>query len=946
MASTKYDLLITNGDERTGFMLDRVVDNFSGREKKTPPLQPGTPANSIYSARDTEPPYPIEYKDWRAGAGQKLFDGEDARKNAFYVSSNMAVHEEGSFELGPARWLFPYDTMAAGAVGQISNLAITHSKIWAAFTMTTAVNGSQLKRLTHYAKAQSGAHALGTYTDTLLDFANTTGITLKCFAYCPTHGEIIRLDSAASSEYTVTRHIGESDADWAARNAIAPVVHTAGETWTIMQTEDMAAASPPSAPCVALASDGEKVYASFHTTGSANGDVYCGTAAGAETDDWVVFSTADSIIDLAYCNGVLYGVQVYYTGAVVTSMKVGWFSAAGVFTPIVGSAVLYPAATHAALAVCDNFIYWITAAPGGSFIYRVQHSTEDTFEQVQKFPVDFTATCAYGGEGNVYVGGHTDTGFLYASDVTSHRKEGSVYAIIDGSNIRKLCRITGPDDKNYSVLALGPTNRFINILTKEAVYRYDLEVGGYHHYADVPTTTGTIAGQQITWSTESWEYADGFFTDASHPADFLEQQNDVTMQFIEDWDDCWAVEINAKNAWDYFYKDEAGFTSSFTVRAGFKHPQSQGGHIFASDASRIMGVWIRGAMVGGALDHCEIKFLKWNGTAFTPITLGPYDADTVFDLWMTLDPVQGAQLWINGSLESTIAYTDLRPVEAGSSWKWRNASHIGWGVGWPGYGTATDSITERMEFISLAWATAGAYPYGYVGGTAVTASKIITGLAGELYMPMPSSYLAFITPRLQATSGSLETSETTIETGTKNKRFSSVDVVHTQLQTGQSLIITPIVDGVSLTPATISGPSTETTPLVNSTVVINAQGRKIRVRVELLDTLPGRPTLQRLHVYNITAFFVMLPTNGTRTFVVNLQGGAKLRDGRTPYDVDTQLAIDRLYEMVGNTVSIESIHGNFTAYVAGVSGVGGEVDFQTGDREAGRYQITLTEQAA
>jgi hypothetical protein len=230
----------------------------------------------------------------------------------------------------------------------------------------------------------------------------------------------------------------------------------------------------------------------------------------------------------------------------------------------------------------------------------------------------------------------------------------------------------------------------------------------------------------------------------------------------------------------------------------------------------------------------------------------------------------------------------------------------------------------------------GAYPPDYVPGTQLVTPNTIAVKDGIVYVPLPDSYLMVCDPMMVASSGWLETSASTLKQGTKLKQFSTVDVVHTPLASGQTLTTEVDVDGSTAGLLVEAGPTTS--PV--STVTVNTQGKRISTRVSLADTETWRPVSMRLQVTDITEYFTPLPQGATYTFIFNCSDRATLRNGK-PYDIAPDVALAHLSDSVGKTVTVESIYGSFSGYVAAFSELATTSDITRSDKERGRVQVVI-----
>lgn len=925
MLAGGYDVIV----DGIGYILDRsTTSDPVQKERVPPPLPQGVPAvENPFSARDTDPPYPLEFNDWRGGAGQKLLDIENPAFNAYNDSRHITVQEQGTFELGPGS-LFPYYQTADA---KILAKAVLADKLWVAFQQNVA--GDQIRRLTTFSTHSDNAtyHLGDTTSTTFVPYADAASITVGSYLYCPAHGEMCLVTGNTGVALAVTR----------ASCGTTAAAHDLGETWTVFRFDKAAwSGTAASDPVSAMATDGEKVYAATHSPGTATGKVYVGTAAGSETADWTSYSDATGIIDLAYSGGVLYGVQRGYSPS---TLKVGYFSAASpaVFTAIAGDAVLFPNVESKGLAVVNNWVYWLVNGSNQAWVYRAQHSTSDSFTLACELPEGFHATCIKGYLGDVFIGGYTDTGLTYVTDADHNRIEGTLYIMASDATLRKVCTLDA-DDIDCTIRALTAYNRFLYMLTTESIWRYDLENGSYHHYADVPAKTGTVTGTGLSWTVD-WE-ADPLgtqelpntskFTLTANAGANLKTEWEAGIGSISNFIGL-KLTVDPKHHYAMYYKDDANLGAG-TLEAHVGEFYSQAGMLGIADAARCALVKMRGVVTGsGAVNQFIISLGKWDvvstNVVWTNYTYAGGIAE--YTLRLTLD-TSGARLYVNNAFVGSVAYDDLPAVD--DSKAWRHSKRAWYAVGWPADTSATDNLAESISYSFMRYSNAGAYPPGYVPGTTLTASDTIAVQSGIVYVPLPDYYLMVCDPMLMAAEGWLETSASTLKQGTKLKQFSTVDVVHTPLASGQTLTAEVDVDGGVAGLLSVPGPTTADT----STVTVNAQGRRISTKVTLADTVRWRAVALRTHVTDITEYFTPLPQGATYTFVFNCSNRATLRNGQ-PYDIATDLAIAHLSDSVGKTVDVESIYGSFSGYVAAFNELATTSDITRGDRERGRVQVVI-----
>jgi hypothetical protein len=205
----------------------------------------------------------------------------------------------------------------------------------------------------------------------------------------------------------------------------------------------------------------------------------------------------------------------------------------------------------------------------------------------------------------------------------------------------------------------------------------------------------------------------------------------------------------------------------------------------------------------------------------------------------------------------------------------------------------------------MLYTPAGAYTPEYEGGVLVTTGmKGIASAQGASIIPVPADSWAYINQAQQAGSGYLVTSESAFHMGSVEKYFVKASVEHTPLKTGQSLIVTPIVDGEVM----------ESQSAAYGEVVTHADigksGISVQVRVDLADTNPVRNYEDRLKVTRITVRFY--PANSPHVYAVilNCRKDVQCRNNKE-WDYDPETAI-RFIMAAADSGEVVDVYNNFT----------------------------------
>lgn len=985
---SNYDFIVHRNDKPSfGYMFEWGDESASPASvESAPPDIPiststgVTQAGGAFSARDAAPPYPIEINNWQDGAGQLTYDKEDSSPEAFRSSVNVDVTQEGHFELGP-RVLHMPDWY-------ISNKVIAAlGTFWAGFTPDAEDDEPHTLRFLHRYTVTSGSGAgdfLSATDDTSLVVTDATDIadlslieTLDAptpetaasklmgdYLYCPTHNEVIHVTGVVGTTLTVER--GEC--------GTTAVAHTAGETWYGFNWTPVGfSGTEPTQGLTALETDGRYVYAAFHTAGSDNGEVRYGMAVDT-ADAWTTFVAANNIVALCFCGGYLYGAQDKHGGSDVSS--VGWFNTASsnAYTQISLTGAIAQGATTAALVAVGNFAYWVvTDGLSRSWVYRIQHSSTDTFELVSEMPRGFVATCAHSHLGNLYVGGYIDTLATTAGDSNLPRYEGALYLLGAESAVERVVKLRNFYDENSPdsrVKGLASSGPYIYILSNEDVYVYDTSQGGWAHYAD--TSTSTISGEtaDIDWLTNGFEW-DNYGAYNRQPNDTGAVGSDyATWDANSDGivDDGIVVADESSGAgfvdelWfyavpvvDYYrrYTVNAGKyrrwtfdglpTDAATLECRCNSLQSQAACLNLCSTSKEVRVYLNGWVAGGVVTKHRVGL----GYMTDPDGgVGDYeyrwaDLPTGWHTYRVTYSSSGARVYVDGVPTLQSAYGELRNVTGG------DATKVRFSVGWPGDGR-TDKNKERVVFDYVRFTADGAYSPDYAGGTLTTTGmKDIATMQGVTLVPVPGNGatvggLDYINSKEIAPSGHLETSDSAFHMGSVDKYFTSVTVEHSTLQSGQTLTITPYIDDIG------GGGTDAAAGASYSTAEVNMTGKKIRVRIALTDDDPNRPYNERLRVFRITSRF--FPTNSPHlhTYYLNCREGVQDRSGHD-WGYDPEDAIRNIFEAAdsGEVVEIESLfttdrpNGRQRARIHKVKLFKGPADLKRYDKLTGTCMVEI-----
>jgi hypothetical protein len=923
---SQYDVVI-EADRRIGYVFD---DNNPAKVEDISPTLNATAlgsANAPYTAADTDPPYPLDFNSWHGGSGQYTLDVDSPNFEEFWTSANLDPSSVGQLTLGPK--IISLLQNSAG-LGLISNSMTLAGNVWAAFTKNT--NGDQIRKLTIQSATQTGASQLPSTAETTLTATAGLGV---CWLFSPSTGEVIRSTSETAGSYTVTR----------AQCGTKATPHQAGEIWWCFRWDAAVwattpATTPPSTATNDLETDGLYVYA------ATDGEGVYRTNGITPAGSWAVFSGTAHVKQLCYCNGYMYG--VYSDG---TTTWVGYFDGGTPSTlrQISGVAMLAPGVTSIGLVRMNNFVYWLVTGVNGSSVYQIQHSTADTFNLVKDLPPSFLGTSILAHLDNIYIGGYTNTGSLFAASPSQTTVQGSVYVITGGTNFAHLFSISDDVASDTSVLALAGFNRFVyalsgatasGVVSKGSVWRYDLDNASYHHYCDCPVTdlisTVPPATKDFDWKASPGNTLDSIgFTKVAH-----ENSGVTSSVYKAGIPSLVAASATGKNNYALWYKDDAAILGNATIGVSVQGTKNRAGEIGISNLTNRALVRVKAVMSGKKVVSQTVLVAKWDTTnskyIWVPFT--GYGKSDPLDIWIALSP-QGADIYIGTVKLTSVASTDLPPINnSGTAWQHSSRAYVS--VGWPGETDDTLTVGNTISYPSIWWASKGSWIPGdpTISGTVLSVPTDMTVVSGRVLIAIPSYGLVFADPAIQAAKGWVRTSQTTIRTGAKSKNFHSAIVTRPPLQFGQTLTVDVYVDDSRAGHAVDIGPSTAT----QTTAVVGCPGGRVYSIVQLEDSMPLRPANQKIKVSDISVMFNVGSPGRLFTFTFNCSKRATLKDGN-PYDEDSSLAISNLFGAANTFVDVESLYGTFTGYVESVSLQGQPSDPSDAESERGTVQIVIRE---
>lgn len=953
-----FDLELTRRADgtTTGYMLDWDADDPM-RVISSPPEVPISTSTGVaesggsYSGKDAAPPYPIEVNNWQDGAGQPSYDKKDASPDAYAASKNIDVSDEGHFELGPRPFAY-----ALTAPAEIGNRAIhALGTFWSSFTPAGSDPRLSVRYLTRFPVVAGSDDYLGTTTSTTLGAVDVTalsdisgGVSAQDLAaydylYCPTHNEIVAVSTIVGTDVTVVRGFCGT----------AAAEHTAGETWYAFGFRAVAFGAEldadPDDPVTAFATDGASLYASFWDGSTASGEIW----SGNQTDAWAKFGDIQQVREMALCAGFLYCAQDNVSG----SSQVSAVEDDGMTTHIVSAdGGIMPNVTTAGLATLGNYVYWaVTDGYSRSWVYKLQYSaTATTFELVAELPNGFVATSLVSALSNIYVGGYMDTLVTDADNAGDHRYQGYLYAIISDSQVNVACKFTDSSN-DYRITGLVAGGPYIYMLTPNDVRCYSLEHGGWWHVADVLTSTADYTTPAVDWTTAGFDFNPVLY--GSTPAEAQSIRTDYASW--EDGTSGWMATANvvADHSTssdltglalvDYGYEmgvaagkyyrytiDGLPATNSGTMEVVVSNPLSQGGSFCMAGSTKEVRVYLTGSGLGdSSLMRVGLRYSSNGGTSYAGTYWSDYvPGGTGVTVRATLNPSTGAKVYINDSLALSAPLNELLTVSG------TGASKVWFACGWPG-DAQTDTKRESIWYERVRFTSSGGYDPDYTPTTVAIDTDCIAFGEGRLLVPAPATCATYIDPKENFGGGWLQTSDSGLHMGTVDKYFTAVDVIHTPLRSGQSITVSPYIDGVSGGSATFSGPSSDVGATTSSAPIARA-GKRMSVVVALRDTMNNRRRDDSLKVTSITGRFFTANSSRLHVFVLKCKktqtrtGGPWVSDDaaiRTAFDIADS----------GEVVDVKCLWGEFAGRVEDLALSGVPAERATRDKLAGTLTMKV-----
>ena len=637
----------------------------------------------------------------------------------------------------------------------------------------------------------------------------------------------------------------------------------------------------PVGSVTAFATDGQYAYAAL-SGADGDGSVWKGIASA--TEDWTSLN-ADAanrnVVALAYCGGTLYGAK----GSGSAATQVGYFNSSGIWTEITGMTFAYQ--TPVALATLGNYAYMVTYAGGVSKVYTVQHNDgagTNVVIDLATFPTGFRATCAYGYLGNLYVGGYYET-------ATASVGIGAIY-LINGNSMALLTTIGEDATEDWRIMSITGHMKHLYFLANNSVYKWSLELGGYHHYFDVSTP-----GAGFTWTvteamtseptTPTWTKT----TSTAAPTVACASGTlTATLAASE-----WAQYVDGASL-SASTGHCAEITFGTAIAAGGTTDQAGPMSAISSSDSELLDLYLDD---GNGSYRTRLAIFVKKDTAwpyYQKVRFGMYGTiGWTYTSYVDAESLCAKTLRVSSKSGLASLYLDDSPLLTSVALGAAAANQVVLLI----HGrSATQSI---IKIDQLRYSAAGDNPNDAATGVATmchAANAVWVAIENTAIYKSNTSY---------QTSGYLQASDAAARMAGVDKWYRAVDVVHDSmaaLSESATISVDTWVDGAyggDDAGATIAD---NDDALTLHTCDVNVQGTSFRSRVNLAGSGSETPVVRSL----VTRF---LPeaTPTLWTFIFRCVNGVPMHNGRE-WDYDAWDAIAHLYNAVNSVCTVDTLYGD------------------------------------
>lgn len=632
-------------------------------------------------------------------------------------------------------------------------------------------------------------------------------------------------------------------------------------TWTPVDLGE----TPPSGSVTCFADDGEYCYVAFTGTDG----VWRGQASDEEWEAWGTGADADGIVEMAYCNGVLYAAK----GDATTAAELGSFDmTTGAWTKFNPHYVSAGAVT-AGLVKMGPYVYWTITNGVRSTVYKANALADDPLAEWASFPTGFVALCSAEYGGVVYVGGYYD-----GPDDDNVTGVGALYACTDSGPV--LVVQLGISSEDWRVYAITAYEKFLYFVSHGSVWRYDLVHGGYSHWFVIAEAGDS---DDIDWDVEETmasEPSEPAWTVLELGGSHAAEDGVLTMSATYPEDVAFVCA-------DAGLDSEVGTTVEFEIPAN--GVQGTYGYVTIDDGTDSLNLYVGCNPGGGGTYDASDQVWLYSFYTMEPIPsfygICHWNYGEAATVRASLKG-GAATVWLNGQLTRTFTY--LHEPEA--------SPRIATGIS-----THLDVPAVVFKLDRLAYSAAGNFSPHF----AATGTTWLAAVRDAVWVGTTNAEIRKQVAKasensgvMYATAGSLSSSRSTARMSTIPKYFSSADVfLADPLAATETVSVQTIVDGV----VADSGLITETSDEKLRNYAIDRSGREISVRTLLGSDGTSTPEVKQV----VVKFIPMSTSNALHTYTVNLRDNVQSAVSGQKYDQDPDAIMNRVVAWANQVLTIQ-----------------------------------------
>ena len=704
-------------------------------------------------------------------------------------------------------------------------------------------------------------------------------------------------------------------------------------------------ATAPASPITSFASDGQFIYVAI--PGGSTPGVYKGTMTGTACAFERLSTEPASSVCCA--GGCIYIAKNFISGSQASVAGILDSAASYALSTSDTTPATMGNYTSVSLTAAGSDVYWTVCQGSKSLVYQLHYDTEAlTTEQFLDFPTGFIATCTHGYLGTLYIGGWWETSI-------SNAGKGSVYIGSDGYAAPLFSIGEQPEDTDIPedptndnrIFSLATFSKELYFLTNRGIYKWDVDDGGYSHVLNLgnsgygasestwnatytwPCTAAPATGWTVS-GTGHLDYASGIATVHGTAGQYALITGNPT---ISATNGCTLdVKVSA-GQWEVYIRN-----GSYQMKACLYATHS---HLYEWNGSAWIGTYVIYHLTGQTAtitlkDSLATLLVGGDtlGMKSTSATKATSDADEI--------TIGGSSSATIGSAIDDVKLNTTEAVYSAVNTEQLNCDGLtvieGQAIALysvPSY-AASDVIVSSSVANPTVITTVGHHPfsngdtvyiYGHTGYVSNPASGInnvnhVVTKTGDHTFTIPINVTTGGTQGVvckaalkpegfmytdtdhYAPTGYLTQSSTTFHTGSIEKDFRSVEVLHEELPIGAAIGCTAWVDGTSYV-------LTGTTTGKRTVFPLDVRGYAIKTRLTMSRTDGSTSPAETPIVTAVNAIFEFL--KGRRhVYILDCRAGAK--GGRWREDPTT--AINFLFSAADKAVTIEdAFSGSYSGFI-------------------------------